>query len=118
MASSEGSFDRTVTNVKVVYWLYLASLLVGITSLIGVIIAYVNRGTGNDWLDSHYSYQFRTFWIGVLYAIIGLAFSLTNWSIALLLGPMWCIWWIVRCVKGLQLTHARERIVRPRAWIW
>ena len=31
------------TNIQVIYVLYLASMVVGITSIIGVVIAYMNR---------------------------------------------------------------------------
>jgi uncharacterized membrane protein len=33
--------------------LYLASMVVGITALIGVILAYLNRGTAPAWAASH-----------------------------------------------------------------
>src|SRR5688500_4715856 len=36
-------------TAKLVYILYLASLIVGITAIIGVIIAYVNRGDAPAW---------------------------------------------------------------------
>src|SRR5690554_7491444 len=58
------------TMPMVVYALYLASFVVGFTSVIGVVIAYVYRGKGPAWLDEHYRYQIRTFWIGLLYASV------------------------------------------------
>ena len=54
-----------------IYILYLASFLAGLTGIVGVVLAYVNRGSGPAWLDTHYTYQIRTFWIGLVYTVIG-----------------------------------------------
>src|SRR5712691_12953822 len=37
-------------TAKIVYILYLASVVVGLTGIIGVIIAYVNEAAAPDWL--------------------------------------------------------------------
>ncbi|MBR2513629.1 MAG: hypothetical protein IKE45_06345, partial [Halomonas sp.] len=66
----ESSSPPDTTMAMVIYALYLASFVVGFTSIIGVIIAYVYRGKGPAWLDEHYRYQVRTFWIGLLYASV------------------------------------------------
>ena len=116
MANTDGAFDRTATNVNLVYYLYLASILVGITSIVGVIIAYMNRTAGSDWLDSHYTYQIRTFWIGLLYGLIGIALTFVVIGVAVLLFVL--VWWIVRCIKGLKLAGARQPIPDPGAWLW
>jgi uncharacterized membrane protein len=116
MANTDGAFDRTATNVNVVYYLYLASILVGITAIIGVIMAYMNRGPGADWLDSHYTYQIRTFWIGLLYGVIGLVLTFIVIGFLVLLFVL--IWWIVRCIKGLQLAGKRQPVPDPITWIW
>ncbi len=56
------------TLPMVIYALYLASIITGgLTALVGVVIAYVYQGKGPEWLDRHYRYQIRTFWIGLLY---------------------------------------------------
>ena len=51
-------------TAKLVYILYLVSLLIGITAIVGLIIAYVNRDDAPGWLQTHYRFQIRTFWIG------------------------------------------------------
>ena len=55
----------------IVYILYFAAYFVGITAVIGVIIAHVQVGSGEPMLDSHYRFQIRTFWIGILYLVVG-----------------------------------------------
>ncbi len=61
---------RNVTTL--VYALQVASLLVGITFLIGVVVNYVKlndvRGT---WLESHFRWQIRTFWFALLWSVVG-----------------------------------------------
>jgi uncharacterized membrane protein len=116
MANTDGAFDRSASNISIVYYLYLASILVGITSIVGVIIAYMNRGPGADWLDSHYTFQIRTFWIGLLYGVAGIVLTFVFIGFFILLFVL--IWWIVRCIKGLQLAGARQPVPDPGVWLW
>lgn len=97
-SSEETSPAPDTTMAMVIYALYLASFVLGFTSLIGVIIAYVYRGKGPVWLDEHYRYQIRTFWIGLLWTVIGIVTTpiIIGWFI--LLGIS--IWIIYRIVKG------------------
>ena len=53
--------DNTAGQVKIIYILYLAGFIVGVTPLIGIVMAYMARGEGPDWLQSHYRWQIRTF---------------------------------------------------------
>ena len=41
---------------KVVYVLYLVSLVFGITAIVAVVIAYINRDDCAPWLRSHYQF--------------------------------------------------------------
>jgi len=54
-----------------VYGLYTASLVIGITAIIGVVIAYIYREECNELEATHYRWQIRTFWN----AFIGFAFA-------------------------------------------
>ena len=103
-------------TAKLVYILYLASLIVGITAIIGVIIAYVNRGEAPAWVESHYRFQIRTFWIGMLYGVISVItmFILIGFLFALFV----LVWWIVRCAKGLQRQSRGEPYDNPATWLW
>jgi len=49
--------ERGPLMPMVIYILYLVGLFMPITALIGLVIAYVNRGDGEDWLQSHYYKQ-------------------------------------------------------------
>jgi uncharacterized membrane protein len=41
-----------------------------VTSIIGVIMAYVYRADVPEWVATHYRFQIRTFWTGLLYAFL------------------------------------------------
>jgi len=101
---------------NLVYILYLASLVFGVTALVGVIMAYVNRGDGPGWVDTHYRFQVRTFWIGLLIGVIGglTAMIAVGWFV-LLFG---LIWIIVRCAKGLKYLARGQAHPDPAAWMF
>ena len=103
-------------TAKLIYILYLASLIVGITGIVGVIMAYVNRGGAPEWVATHYRFQIRTFWIGLLYGLISLI------TVFILIGFLFAlftlVWWIVRCAKGLQQQSRGEPYDKPATWLW
>ncbi|ODS58938.1 MAG: hypothetical protein ABS40_01030 [Agrobacterium sp. SCN 61-19] len=114
VTSGEGWFSPGRLNVQLVYCLYLVSFVVGITGIIGLILAYVNRGKSEPWIDTHYTYAIRTFWIGLLYALISSILMLVAIGTILIFGV--AIWIVVRCVIGLQKASAGEPIARPTSW--
>ena len=103
-------------TANTIYILYLASLVAGVTSLIGVVMAYVYQDAAPDWVKSHYRYQIRTFWIGALYGLIGAASVLIVVGAFILLFTV--IWYIVRCVKGMQRVSAGQPMENVTTWIW
>ncbi|MFO7649053.1 MULTISPECIES: DUF4870 family protein [Halomonas] len=104
------------TMPMVVYALYLASFVVGFTSVIGVVIAYVYRGKGPAWLDEHYRYQIRTFWIGLLYATVASILVLVAIGIPLLIAL--AVWLIVRCVKGFRGLQEKRAPDNVDTWLF
>lgn len=87
------------TLATVVYALQAASFLVGMTLIVAVIINYVKmddvRGT---WLESHFRWQSRTFWFGLLWAVVGAITFLILVGYLVLMAD--AIWVIYRIVKG------------------
>jgi uncharacterized membrane protein len=103
-------------NAKLIYILYLASALVGVTALVGLVMAYLNRGQARGtWAESHYTYQIRTFWIGLLYALISALLMLVGIGFLLIIAV--AIWAIVRCIRGLQWAAAGNPVPDPQTWI-
>lgn len=96
----------------VIYILYL--IPIGITQIVGLVIAYMARDGAPEWLRSHYTLQIRTFWIGLLYAVI--AGMLCFLLIGFLLVPVVVIWVIVRCALGIVRLSRREPYPNPKSW--
>ncbi len=101
---------------RIIYVLYLCGLAAGITAIIGVVMAYVYRDTAPHWLKTHYQFQIRTFWIGLLYICVGclLIFVLIGFLVLL----FWVIWVIVRVVKGLRYLERGEPHPDVAGWMF
>lgn len=87
------------TMATVVYALQAAGFFIGITWIVAVVINYVKRDdVRGTWLESHFSWQIRTFWWGLLWAVIGaiLFIVVVGWFVLVADA----IWIIYRIVKG------------------
>ena len=100
----------------VVYLLYFAGYFNGITNIIGVIIAHVQAGTADPVARSHLRFQIRTFWIGLLYILIGLALVLAVVGIFVLIW--WFVWSLVRNIKGILALNKGRPIADPDSWMF
>jgi len=110
------SQPSTEGTAKIVYILYLVSVFFGLTAIIGLVMAYIYKTDAPPWLQAHYQYQIRTFWIGLLYLLIGsiLTFIMVGYLIFL----FWIVWLIVRCVKGLKLLNQQAAPPNPTEWLF
>jgi len=105
------SDDRQMAMV--IYILYL--IPAGVTHIVGLVLAYINRDTAPDWLKSHYTLQIRTFWIGLLYFVIACALVVIVIGIPLIFA-VW-LWFIVRCALGLSRLFKSEAYPTPLSWV-
>jgi uncharacterized membrane protein len=122
------SIDEPLYNwTQVIYALHAFSLITGIIgaatvigafltgwpSLIAVILNYVKRGSvRGTWLESHFRWQIRTFWYGVLWVALCGLFVVMTLGIGLLVAwlPLGfvALWFIYRVVRGwLALRDGR-----------
>ena len=105
-----------VTLTHVIYALHAFSALTGLASsalivtaflsgwpsIIAVILNYVKRSeVRGTWLDSHFSWQIRTFWFALLWlavggilfvTVIGIPFAIVLW----LITGVWVLYRIIR----------------------
>ena len=102
-------------NALLIYVLYLAGLLVGITAVVGVVMAYIARDRAEGWVVSHYEFQIRTFWLTLLYGLIGVVLSFVLLGIPVLMATL--VWFIIRNVKGLIRASQDEPIPDPKSWL-
>ena len=127
--------ERTVTEPRepliklahVIYALHAFSLVTGIVgaatvvgafltgwpSIIAVILNYVKRSeVRGTWLESHFRWQIRTFWFGLLWVTLCGLFIVATLGIGLLIAwlPLTLVglWFIYRIVRGcLRLKDRR-----------
>lgn len=86
-------------TVQLVYILQAVGFFVGITWIAGVIVNHVKRAeAAGSWTDSHFRWQIRTFWFGLLWSIVGMLLSVIVVGFAVLAANY--IWMIYRVVKG------------------
>jgi uncharacterized membrane protein len=101
--------------MHVVYVLYAASVVTALPGMLGVILAYLKRGeVAGSYLESHVTWQVRTFWTWLLMWAIGvvLAFVLIGW---LVIGAAQ-LWLIYRIIKGWLVLIDERPIDRPEAF--
>lgn len=99
-----------------VYALYLVGYFTGMSALIGVIIAHVKIEDADPLLRSHYRFQIRTFWIGLLYLSIGIPLCLVLIGIPIMVW--WFVWSMIRIVKGMLLVTEHKPIANPGSWLF
>ena len=109
--------ESLVTVAHVIYGLHAFSALTGLASaalvvtafltgwpsIIAVIINYVKRSeVRGTWLDSHFSWQIRTFWFALLWVLVAAIVFVTlvgipfAWAIWVITG----IWVLYRIIRG------------------
>ena len=106
-------FDPLINITHLVYALQALSCLVGITYLVAVVVNYVKlddvRGT---WLESHFRWQIRTFWFGVLWISLCIGFVLLTLGIGILIAWIPAVfvsfWFIYRIARGWMALNNRR----------
>lgn len=93
----------------------LGSFLFGWPSLIAVVINYVKRSEARGtWLESHFDWQIRTFWLALAWAVlVGLvSLPLTlivvgfgTWALGMALLGLWAIY---RITRGWMRLNAHQ----------
>ena len=113
---SSQEVSGAIKMVQIIYFIYFVGLVFPIAHLVGVVLAYINRGDGPGWLETHFRFQIRTFWIFLLYCFIGSL--LVTVVIGLLVLAAAYIWLIIRCAKGLKYHSRNEPVPDPATWLW
>jgi uncharacterized membrane protein len=115
----EKSSESLVSWTHIIYALHAFSLLTGILgvatvvgafltgwpSIIAVILNYIKRSeTRGTWVESHFRWQIRTFWFGLLWIALCMAFVVLTLGIGILIAwlPMGIVglWFIYRVARG------------------
>ena len=93
----------------------ITAFLTGWPSIIAVILNYVKRSdVRGTWLDSHFSWQIRTFWFALLWltlgavlfvTVVGIPFSIVLWFAT-------GIWVLYRIIRGWLALSAPKELPR------
>jgi uncharacterized membrane protein len=87
------------TLAMVVYALQAAGFFVGLTWIVAVVMNYVKKDeVAGTWLESHFRWQIRTFWFGLLWGVVGGLLAIVVVGFAVLFAA--AVWIIYRIVKG------------------
>jgi len=120
--------ESLVSWTQIIYALHALSLVTGILgaatvfgafltgwpSIIAVIMNYIKRGDARGtWLDSHFTWQLRTFWYGLLWVCLCLLFVFVTFGIGIVIAwlplGLVSIWFIYRVARGwLALRERRQ----------
>ena len=95
------------TLTAVVYGLQAAGFFVGITWIVAIVMNYVKKEeVAGTWIESHFRWQIRTFWWGLLWGVIGVVLAFVLVGFVVLFADT--VWIIYRIVKGwLNLNEGR-----------
>ena len=99
-----------------VYALYVLGYFTVVTTVIGVIIAHAMVNDADPVSQSHFRFQIRTFWIGLLYNVVGLPLCLVLIGFPILIW--WFAWSAVRIVRGGLLILENKPIANPKSWLF
>lgn len=104
-APASDEANKTLTTV--IYALYASSILLGVTILVAIVMNYVKRDdVAGTWLESHFRWQIRTFWFGLLWSVLGVLSLVVVVGFAVLFANL--VWFIYRIVKGwIRLNEGR-----------
>src|SRR5258706_14821068 len=129
MADIDVSGDKApsslVTTAQIIYALHALSILIGLTSavtivgafvfgvpsIVAVIMNYIYRASARGtFLESHFRWQIRTFWFALLWCVVGGAVFITLVGIPIALSVFFGagLWAIYRVVRGWLALRDRK----------
>lgn len=97
--------DDLKQKAQIGYILFVVGVFVGFVAIATVILAYIKRGdAAGTWVESHFNWQIKTFWITLVGGIVGFA-TLFIWiGIPILIATT--IYYIYRTIAGwLKLSE-------------
>lgn len=116
---------------QVIYGLHAFSLITGIVgaatvigafltgwpSIIAVILNYVKRAdVRGTWLESHFQWQIRTFWYGLLWVALCLGFIVITFGLGVIVAwlplVIITIWFVYRIGRGWLALNAGQPMYR------
>jgi len=121
--------------VVIVYIFYLAGIFsFSLSTIVGLIIAYIKRRSSSPVAQTHFTFQIYTFWLPLLFSLFFLLGALV-FALALFLSPtlgatlgvglyaafviyllLFLPWYLIRIIKGIIYANDNRAISQPRSW--
>jgi uncharacterized membrane protein len=134
---------ESLTVPIIVYILYGVGFFVPPAALVGIIMAHTGMSNAGAISGSHFAYQTRTFWYGLLMLAVatalGISYAMVNFVAAMYSGSgeftlsegvppalilsgaiffWWFVWTLVRCIKGFVTVLSRRKMPKPGTLLW
>ncbi len=96
----------------------VGAFVFGWPSVIAIVINYLTRGQVRaTWLDSHWRWQLRTFWLAVLWLLVAglLMFTLIGIPAAIMVVVVSGLWVLYRVVRGWLALLDRRAMPLPES---
>ena len=111
---TDGWLEPGPHNALVIYILYLVGFVIGITAIVGVVMDYLNRNKAGGFVESHYTWQIRTFCIALLASLVSALLFIIGIGFILMFAV--AVWVIILVVKGLMALNKNQSIADPQSW--
>jgi len=117
--AASGSGSQNAFAIAV-YILYFVQFVFPPTAFVGIVIAYIMRGSAPEWIRTHFQLQIRTFWIAMVYLLLPVILALSGVGLPLagFLGLLVSVWEIIRCGKGVYFFGKGKSYPNPTTWLW
>ena len=103
-------------KATIVSLLYISGFVVGITGLVGFILALLWKDeVAGTWEESHLQFHVMTFVVGLVVGILGTILSFVLIGIPILLAL--AVWILVRSIVALLKAQKHEPIADPKTWL-
>ncbi len=114
LKQSTSDIEKFLSSQRIIYGLFALGFLVAPATIAGLIVAYIVRSDAAPWLQTHYTFLIRTFWIGLLYSFISAL------AVMIFIGPLMllavAVWFLLRVVLGWMKMEKSEPIANPQSW--
>src|SRR5918999_6365593 len=119
LTSAASAPQSLVDWTQIIYGLHALSIIIGIVgaatvigafllgwpSIIAVIMNYIKRSDARGtWLESHFRWQIRTFWFGLLWVCLCILFVIATFGVGIVIAwlPLAVVglWFIYRIARG------------------
>lgn len=100
LSAADDSTESERTTLLIAYILHGLGVFNGLTAIAGVIVNHLKvNETRSQFVSSHHRWLIRTFWWGLLWAVV--SWLLTFVLVGLLGFLVLAVWWIYRIVRGV-----------------